>query len=42
VIGKTKNYAPTNNRVASYQLSPWVAASLVWDSAGNLINGICK
>jgi hypothetical protein len=34
----TNTYAPTSNRVASYQLSPGVAASPVWDAAGNLIN----
>jgi hypothetical protein len=34
----TNTYASTSNRMTAYSLSPGVAASPVWDSAGNLIN----
>lgn len=34
----TNTYAPTSNRLLSYQVAPGAAASPVWDGAGNLIN----
>lgn len=34
----TNSYAPSSNRLQSYEIAPGAAADPVWDAAGNLIN----